>query len=80
MVFFCFLQKQFSDLFGLAAEDDAGPGTLSRRGGSRGRKQLPNKKDSANATNSSGSNKKNSKVINTINFSDEEWSDVSELK
>lgn len=67
-------QKQFSDLFGLAAEDETS-GTVSRRGtSSRGRKAAPGKKDSSGTTNSS-SNKKSQEPIN--NYSSEESSDVS---
>lgn len=75
MIFlFEIFQKQFSDLFGLAAEDETS-GTVSRRGtSSRGRKAAPGKKDSSGTTNSS-SNKKSQEPIN--NYSSEESSDVS---
>lgn len=59
------LQKQYTDLFALAAEDDTSG--VGRRGTSgRGRKPPPSKKDT-NSTNSS--NKKNSEPV--YNSSDE---------
>ena len=67
------LQKQYSDLFALAAEDETT--VVGRRGGSgRGRKQPTSKKDA----NSHGSgNKKNSDQVKGISFtSDEESSEV----
>jgi integrator complex subunit 3 len=68
-------QKQFNDLFALAAEDET-TGTVSRRGtSSRGRKQAPSKKDS-NSTSNNSSNKKNSEPVNNA-YSSEESSDVS---
>lgn len=67
-------QKQFSDLFGLAAEDETSA-TVSRRGtSSRGRKAAPSKKESTSNSNSAGA-KKNSKANN---YSSEESSDVSQ--
>uniref|UniRef100_A0A336LPS8 SOSS complex subunit A homolog n=1 Tax=Culicoides sonorensis TaxID=179676 RepID=A0A336LPS8_CULSO len=69
-------KKQFSDLFGLAAEDETS-GTVSRRGtSSRGRKAAPGKKDSSATTNSSN-NKKSQEPINNYSSeesSDEDWS------
>lgn len=59
------LQKQYTDLFALAAEDDTSG--VGRRGTSgRGRKPAPAKKET-NSTNSS--NKKNSEPV--YNSSDE---------
>lgn len=68
-----FSQKQYSDLFALAAEDDTSG--VGRRGTSgRGRKPPANKKD-ANSSNSN--NKKNSEPINNVYSSDGESSEVS---
>lgn len=68
-----FPQKQYSDLFALAAEDDTSG--VGRRGTSgRGRKPPANKKD-ANSSNSN--NKKNSEPINNVYSSDGESSEVS---
>lgn len=72
------LQKQYSDLFGLAAEDETSG--VGRRGTSgRGRKPVPNKKDSNNTSGSSNS-KKGSDTNNcrlNVYSSDEESSEVS---
>lgn len=66
------LQKQYSDLFALAAEDDTTG--VGRRGTSgRGRKPPANKKES-NSSNSHS--KKNSEPINNIYSSDEVSSEV----
>lgn len=65
-------QKQYSDLFALAAEDETSG--VGRRGTSgRGRKQQPNKKET-NSTNANS--KKNSEPINNVFSSDEESSEV----
>lgn len=70
--FFRFRQKQYTDLFALAAEDDTSG--VGRRGTSgRGRKPPPAKKET-NSTNSS--NKKNSEPV--YNSSDES-SEVNEF-
>lgn len=67
-------QKQYTDLFALAAEDETS--AVGRRGGSaRGRRPPPNKKD----TNSTNNNKKNAEPINNTYSSDEQSSDVSIL-
>ncbi|XP_067625597.1 integrator complex subunit 3 homolog isoform X2 [Eurosta solidaginis] len=64
-------QKQYSDLFALAAEDETT--AVGRRGGSgRGRKQPTSKKD---INNHNASNKKNSDPVKTIYSSDEESSE-----
>lgn len=72
------LQKQYSDLFGLAAEDETSG--VGRRGTSgRGRKPLQNKKDSNNTSGSSIS-KKSADTNNcrlNVYSSDEESSEVS---
>lgn len=66
-------QKQYSDLFALAAEDETT--AVGRRGGSgRGRKQPNSKKDNASQNNS---NKKNVDPVKTIYTSDDESSEVS---
>lgn len=66
-------QKQYADLFALAAEDETSG--VGRRGGSaRGRRPPPNKKDT-NSTNSNS--KKNAEPINNVYSSDEQSSDVS---
>lgn len=68
----CYFQKQYTDLFALAAEDETSG--VGRRGTSgRGRKPPPNKKDTNN-TNSN--NKKNSEPINSVFSSDDESSEV----
>lgn len=65
------LQKQFSDLFALAAEDETS-GTVGRRGtSSRGRKAAPNKKESNNTTNSSSIKKSTAEPVNNTYCSDE---------
>lgn len=70
--FLFYYQKQYSDLFALAAEDDTSG--VGRRGTSgRGRKPPASKKD-FNSSNSN--NKKNSEPINNYS-SDEESSEVS---
>lgn len=72
ILFFRFRQKQYTDLFALAAEDDTSG--VGRRGTSgRGRKPPPAKKET-NSTNSS--NKKNSEPV--YNSSDES-SEVNEF-
>lgn len=83
------LQKQYSDLFGLAAEDE-GTSVVGRRGASgRGRKPAPSKKEtnssSAATTNSGdrgggGSGSSSKKANNNNNndvSSEEETSEVS---
>lgn len=76
--FFFILQKQYSDLFGLAAEDETS--AVGRRGTSgRGRKPLQNKKDSNNTSGSSNT-KKGADTNNcrlNVYSSDEESSEVS---
>lgn len=67
LVFSLISQKQYTDLFALAAEDDTSG--VGRRGTSgRGRKPPPAKKET-NSTNSS--NKKNADPIIVYNTSDE---------
>lgn len=69
-------QKQYTDLFALAAEDETSG--VGRRGGSaRGRRPPPNKKDT-NSTNCNS--KKNAEPINNVYSSDEQSSDVSKSK
>ena len=75
-IYFFIFQKQYSDLFALAAEDETT--AVGRRGGSgRGRKQPTSKKDT---NNHNASNKKNSDPVKTIYSSDEESSEVCQTK
>lgn len=68
-------QKQYSDLFALAAEDDTS--SVSRRGErGRGRKPASSKKE---ANNSMGMNKKNQEASAATVYSSEEDSEVSIL-
>lgn len=71
------LQKQYSDLFGLAAEDETS--VVGRRGTSgRGRKPPPSKKDTNSSTGNSGSGT-SSKKANNDGSSEEESSEVFKL-
>jgi len=68
-------QKQYSDPFAPAAEDDTT--VVGRCGGSgRGRKQVVNKKDS---NTHSSSSKKNSEIVKTIYSFDENSCDVCKI-
>lgn len=66
------MQKQYTDLFALAAEDDTSG--VGRRGTSgRGRKPAANKKES----NINSNSKKNNEPINNV-YSSDESSEVCE--
>lgn len=67
------LQKQYTDLFALAAEDETSG--VGRRGGGRGRKPPPAKKET-NSTNSSSSKKNAEPAYN----SSDDTSEVSERR